>query len=156
MRHVLTVFLLISVFLSLSPSHADGAHSEAFNPYTMYFALGKPPKGLSGFQVFGLNRGAPGAGGSKIDGWVMTDRSDPDGSVIDVKKVTLDGKHLTFTSESRRGLVFAFDGRFLQGGDITRFSGKQVPVVEGTVRRLINGKKTAEGKMRFYCNDRAN
>ena len=125
------------------------------DPCTSYFVIGKRPRGLSGFQAFGLYRIRDGARKGQVAGWVMTDIEKPDESGIALREISLKGRRLKFNTEPRRGLVFRFDGRFLKDGVIKRYTGQRIPVAEGTVTRLTNGRKTAEGKMRFYCEDGA-
>ena len=81
----------------------------------------------------------------------MMDTSDPDHSTVDIRTIQLNGKDLTFTTKSRTGVVFTFSGRFLRGGDLTKYVGKEVPVLEGTVRKFRKGKKVAEARSRFCC-----
>jgi hypothetical protein len=117
-----------------------------------YFVLGeKYPKDLGDFQAFGLFRKGTSGGKAKFDGWVMTNREDPNSSSFDMKTIRMEGKHLAFTTVSHKGTVFTFAGRFLRSGDLQKYFHKEVSVVEGVVRKFRKGKKVAEGKMRFTC-----
>ncbi|MCC6445118.1 MAG: hypothetical protein IT210_16875 [Armatimonadetes bacterium] len=150
MQKALAIRLSVGLVLSLSflASLIIPVQAQQTNPsMTVYFAVGeKYPKGLSDFQCFGLAR----KGKNKFEGWVMTDRENPDNSTLDMKTVRLDGKRLLFRTVNRKGLAFSFQGRFLRAGDMSRFYGHQTPVIEGTVRKFLKGKKAAQGKMRFY------
>jgi hypothetical protein len=128
------------------------ATGQQTNSEVNYFVLGeKYPKGLGDFQAFGLFRKETSGGKVKLDGWVMTSREAPDNSSFDIKTIRLEGKHLAFTTVSHEGLVFTFDGQFLRSGDFKPYFNKEIPVVEGTVRKFRKGKKVAEAKMRFTC-----
>jgi len=136
---------------AMLPMQAAGQRAEKFNPFTMFFVLGRYPAGLSGFQCFGLNAEAKKAEKPPYSGYVLTDLGDPSNSAIEMKSIHLSGRNLRFATESRRGLVFTFEGRFLRDGDLTRFSRKKIPLVEGIARKFVNGKKRAQSRMRFYC-----
>jgi hypothetical protein len=125
--------------------------AQQTNHEVQYYVLGeKYPKGLNDFQAFGLFRNQSG-GHVRLEGWVMTDRDNPNESSTNMKSLRLDGKHLRFTARARKGITFTFDGQFLRSGDFKPYFNKQVPVVEGTVRKLRKGRKIAEAKMRFTC-----
>jgi hypothetical protein len=135
--------------LVLPPFHAS---AQQTNPDMMYFVQGeKYPKGLSDFQAFGLYREQTKGSKLTFHGWVMTDREDPDNSTCDMESVRVSGPSLSFAAKTRKGLRFTFDGRFLHSGDFRRYAGKDVPVVEGVVRKYRSGKKLAEANARFTC-----
>jgi hypothetical protein len=136
----------------VQPKANSKVNSQAFNPYTIYFPMATPPKGFKHFQGFVLNR-EPGAR-SKVSGAVLTNLSNSDSMAL--QKVSVQPKRLTFTTVSRVGERFDFRGRFLQGGNIARFSTApdaphKVAVAAGTVRRTVNGKAAGVTQMRFFC-----
>lgn len=107
---------------------ATGQSSEN----SMYFPVGKPPAKLKDFQCFGLNRE-----NGKLTGWVMMDRENPNDSTVEMSHVQLKGQQLTFSTLPKNGVTFRFQGLKKRNG------------IEGTVTRLKNGRKVADGKMRF-------
>lgn len=141
--------LLVFGLPVLSPGQAS---AQQTNPEVQFYVLGdKYPKGLSDFQAFGLFRKETGRGKPAFSGWVMSDRDDPNGSAFDMGTIRLRGKRLAFTTVSHKGLVFTFDGQFLRSGDFRPYFNRQVPVVEGMVRKFRKGRKVAEARMRFSC-----
>jgi hypothetical protein len=128
------------------------AAAQQTNAEVMYFVQGeKYAKGLGDFQAFGLSREQAKGGKFHFSGWIMTDREDPDNSTSDMDSVKVNGPNLSFSGKARKGIRFTFDGRFLQSGDFTKYLNKDIPVVEGVVRKYHNGQKVAEGKERFTC-----
>jgi hypothetical protein len=138
------------------PKVAGKPRLQAFDPYTLYFSMTPPPRNFGHFQGFVLNR-EPGARG-KVSGAVFTDLSNSDS--VAFQKVSVQPQLLTFTTVSRGGERFDFRGKFLQGGNIARFSTApdaphKVAVVAGTVRRYMNGKAAGVTQMRFFCESSA-
>ncbi|RYG70883.1 hypothetical protein EON80_06535 [bacterium] len=127
----------------------------AFDPFTNYFPIGKPPKAFSRFQGFFL-RGelAPG----KVSGGILNDLSAP--SAFSLQSIAVNPKQLTFSTPKRGGESFSLSGRFLKTGDLARFSTapdspNKTAVLEGTVRRYWNGKQTASTPMKFFVESAA-
>ena len=102
----------------------------------MFFPVGKLPKGLSDFQCFGLNpvEGKP----SKVEGWVMMDRENPNESTVTTKTLSLSHGRLRFTTAARNGISFRFEGKLTGSKE-----------AEGLVTKLRSGRKTAQGRIRF-------
>jgi hypothetical protein len=150
----MTIYIRIVVFATFAALLTVPCRivAQQTNPEVQYYVLGeKYPKGLNDFQAFGLFRKETAGGKVKLDGWVMSDREDPNDSTVTMKSLRLDGKHLTFTAQTHKGITFKFDGRFLRSGDFKPYFNKPVPIVEGMVRKLRKGRTLAEAKMRFTC-----
>lgn len=140
--------LAASALPSIRPSPAA---AQQTNHEMQFYVLGKKhPRGLSDFQAFGLFRSGRN-GKVRLEGWAMANRSNPTGSTVDMAYVRQTGKRLIFATKPRNGRTFTFSGTFLRSGDFTPYLNKQIPVVEGTVRKFRNGRKVAEGMMRFTC-----
>jgi hypothetical protein len=146
-RQIVYVVAIVAVSLTLT----GPARAQQTNPEMQYYVIGeKYPKGLSDFQAFGLFRKAAG-GKARYDGWVMSNLEDPDGSVVDMASVRVEGKKLAFRTKPKKSISFAFDGVFLKSGDFKRWIHSETAVVEGRVRKLRGGRTVAEGTIRFHC-----
>lgn len=152
-------FVLALSLLFTQPVRTVAQQDFKRNPEVVYFVMGTQEgtrkesvaKGLSDFQCFGMYQPPSNRGKSNLEGYIMTDRNDPEGSSLNMKSVRLQGKNLSFKTESRKGVAFTFEGRFLRSGDFEKLLGKPVPVIEGVVRKFRQGKKVAEAKLRFSC-----
>lgn len=130
------------------PAVTSTAEAE-LDPYTGYFVLGETPKEFEAIKYVEFTRDE--STRESTGGFVVTDLSDPERGTIDIKTIEVRGRALTFETENRQGVTYKFEGRFLRGGDLKRFSRRRVAVMEAVVSKYRGKHRTASGRMRFYC-----
>jgi hypothetical protein len=143
MRNFLVSFFLVAVvFISATIVTQAQRKTQRFNPDGSFWILGDAPNGFKDFAGFNLNAGRdrylPRAG---VD---LTN-----GRHLNFKTVTATSQKLTFTTVALRGVVYSFEGKFLKDGIFKQQDLMDVPVLEGTLVKIVNGKKAAESKLKF-------
>jgi len=57
---------------------------------------------------------------------------------------------LSFETEEKAGISYAFAGRFLRKGDFFKRPPGYTPVLEGMLIKKVNGKEVAKENLKFY------
>lgn len=133
------------------PLAAPVQSGAEFNPYTGYFVLGETPSGFAAIKYLEFKRSEETGGSARPEGFIVTDLSDPERGLIGLTKIVIRGRKLAFRTDRQQGVVYSFEGRFLRGGDLKRFSRQKIAVIEGMASKYERGRKVAAGRMRFYC-----
>lgn len=121
-----------------------------FDPFGGYVIRGRKPRGFDDFDNFTLDiAGEPARGRDiKVVGGVVTSSGGHDSTVFQLERMNLSVSKLSFTTETVGGVGYEFEGRFLRGGALSRFS-RKVSVLEGVLTKYVGGAKVAERRLRF-------
>ena len=133
--------ILIAVFgsFSVAPGQPPTNPRAAFNPSGDYHPVNRPTTDSERFIQFVL-RVRRKSGRVIAWGYVSGVRSSYRFTYISATE-----KHLKFSTLKVRGASYDFDGRFLGRGDFpSQWPGQGVVMLEGTLRKFINGKKVME------------
>jgi len=57
---------------------------------------------------------------------------------------------LSFETEEKAGISYAFEGRFSRKGDFLKRPPGYTPVLEGTLIKKVKGKEVAKENLKFY------
>jgi hypothetical protein len=117
----------------------QGPGAESFGYAGFFEPVGRKPKGFEKFANFMIRS----TRGRSVDGAVITSETD---LVYEFVEAALEGDRLTFRTKKVRGVSYSFEGRFLQPPPIGKRKGA---VVEGTLTRYRNGRKTAGAVIKF-------
>jgi hypothetical protein len=113
-----------------------------FNPDGAFWIIGEPPAAFSNFGGINLNsnrsRRLPASG---VD---LTD-----GTRFKFKTLTVARNKLVFSTVTRRGVFYRFQGKFLKGGDFSAQDLQEQPVLEGILTKIVDGRKVSEAMLRF-------
>ena len=118
------------------------AASSKFDPNGSFWLLDQPTE-FSEFGAINLNA-------KKLRRLPSPGLQLNDGTNFRFKTLTVKRNNFTFTTVTRHGVYYSFSGRFLKGGvyAMTELNDES-PILEGTLTRYRDGKKVAEGKLRF-------
>ncbi|MEZ5346675.1 MAG: hypothetical protein R2681_14075 [Pyrinomonadaceae bacterium] len=155
----------------LSSPHEDDSNSDLFDPEGTYTVIETIPMEFDQFQAFTITN-------KRLDvdcddqrfgefitpnGFINWGKSDIEmsGNFVDPVRsrnipAEFDSLHIEktkiqFKSQEIEGIQFTFTGNFLFKGNFYTLD-PDAKVVEGTLARFINGKKTAETKVSFTWN----
>ncbi len=145
---LLLVCALVATGAPLSKPNASSLSQKKFDPEGEFLPLGKAPKGLEEVGSIDLFRtGRNLSFMSHTHSGVATTR----GVVYRFQSISASQNSLTFKTRARGGTSYSFSGRFLKGGVFAEMDSAawNDPFLEGTLTKLKNGKKVAEGRMRF-------
>jgi hypothetical protein len=117
----------------------QGPGAESYDYAGFFEPVGRKPKGFEKFANFMIRS----TRGKAVDGAVITSETD---LIYEFVEATLEGDRLTFSTKKVRGVSYSFVGRFLQPPPISERKGA---VVEGTLTRYRNGRKTAGAAIKF-------
>jgi hypothetical protein len=140
--------LIGSSSLIVRGSAAAPVGQKGFNPEGQFNPLGTAPSGLQ--EVASINLYRSGRGRSFMShsySGLYTTR----GTNYKFKTINATRQSLVFTTRAVKGTSYSFKGRFLRGGVFAELDSSvwDQPILEGTLTKLRNGKKVAEGQMRF-------
>ena len=134
---------LTAVMLIVFSSIASGsAQKERFNPDGSFWIIGEPPAAFKDFG--GINLNASRNARMNKPGINLTDSR-----WLRFRTLTVNRNNLIFTTNVVRGTSYTFKGKFLRGGTFAAHNLEDVPVLEGTLIKLINGKVVGEASLKF-------
>ncbi|GAC1399673.1 MAG: hypothetical protein NVSMB56_14690 [Pyrinomonadaceae bacterium] len=144
------IILLQTFVFNYSTMNADTSIArrktpQKFDPEGSFFPKGDAPKGLA--EIGGINLfkrrlktfTSEGSGVNTTNG--ITHR---------FKTLSVTREKLIFTTVTRRGISYSFEGRFLKDGVYSESDlDNDTVVLEGHMTKLRNGQKIADANMRF-------
>ena len=135
----------VSMLLLLSFAVTTFSQRGRFDPDGSFWLPDNttPPNEFSDFGGINLNakksRHLPSPGLQLING-----------TTYRFKTLSVKRDNFTFTTVTRRGVSYSFDGKFLKGGVYASgILDPDTPVLEGTLRKFRGGKKVAEANLKF-------
>jgi hypothetical protein len=137
--------LLFVLFLTLAfifpIGKVEGAR-DRFNPDGTFWILGTAPKGFEDFGGFNLN--------SNHDRRLPAAQVElTNGTHLRLKSLNITPSALTFVTVTVRGVSYVFKGKFLQGGTFAARDLQEIPVLEGTLQKIKEGRVVSESKLKF-------
>lgn len=145
LRRCVSILLFISLVPLVSlTTLAQKSRAPRFDPDgSFWLHNGPPPNAFSDFGGINLNakrsRHLPESGLQTMDGKTYRYRT------LIVKR-----HDFRFTTVAIRGVSYSFAGNFFRGGVFgAGLLDDETPVLEGTLTKLVAGKKVAEAKMKF-------
>ena len=121
------------------------AVQKRFDPEGQLLIKGGPPEGMAEVSSINLYRNTRGQFRHPDAGVSVTN-----GRVFRFQTVSVSRKRLAFTTTARGGVSYRFAGRFLKGGVFAEAElDPEAVVLVGQMGKYRNGRKVAEGRMRF-------
>jgi hypothetical protein len=118
---------------------AGESHNASFNPSGDYHPVelrGNASERFTHFDLQVKRRGRE----FTVGGDVRADNTS-----YRFASVRVTANRLRFSTVTKRGVRYEFEGRFLGGGDFAaQFTGYGLVMLEGTLRRYVNNKKVVE------------
>jgi hypothetical protein len=119
-----------------------------------YFIAGKRPAGFANFHTFQLDQQeAAGVAAGRLTGNLTLKRHVKGKDPYDFwqfAQVTLDGAHLSFTSEERNDERYSFSGDFLRLGNLAMLVGNDKEIVlKGQLTKFRHGKIVSHAEVKF-------
>jgi len=134
--------IAVAISLTFAAAYAQKGH-ERFDPNGSFWISGEPPHEFSDFGGINLN--------SKRVRWLPSPGVQlNNGRTFRFKTLVVRQDKFTFTTLAVRGVSYSFSGRFLKGGVFSEtVLNDEIPVLEGTLTKFVNGKQAAEAKLKF-------
>ncbi|HKO96588.1 MAG TPA: hypothetical protein VJU86_06340 [Pyrinomonadaceae bacterium] len=148
---ITSVPLLIGCLLThpYALAHLSVVSSQReFRPYGYFSLIGKPPKGFESFDTIQYWKKSQEQSGPDISER-LSGVNLSGGRVYRYASVSVNRKNFGFTTKKIRGVSFSFQGRFLRTDFLEEGFDMDRPVVEGKLRKYLNGKKVAEANVRL-------
>lgn len=133
-------------------SVADGFSRSGFDPIGGFVLYGGSSESFQNFNNFTLDQvrdEKTAAGQIKLVGGLTVNLTDDSSRTFQMENISINAKTLTFSTETLNDVRYEFNGIFLKSGSFSRYNGKKVPVLRGTLKKYDSGKLTTEENLRF-------
>lgn len=143
LRLQLKVITLVAILLALGIVAPAQTRRQQFNPDGSFWIVGEPPNAFRDFGGINLN-------GRRLRHIPSQGLQLNTGTTFHFKSLVVKRDDFRFTTIARRGVHYAFSGRFLRGGIYAELGlDDEQPVLEGVLAKYVRGKKVAEEKLKF-------
>ena len=132
---------------------------QDFNPIGGYVIFGEKPSNLNDFYSFTLNEPAILNDSSnkktdfstvKIVGGVVIQIGKAESETYEIEKLYITPQEMRFSTKAVNNIRYEFEGKFLKNGDfIARFNDKDIPVLQGILKKYQSEKIIAEETLKF-------
>lgn len=132
-----------------------GIFDNGFEPLGGYQIIGGKPVEFADFDNFTLDKVFEKNAASetnKIVGGVVIDTGKASSDTYQIEKYSISPHELGFSTEVLNGIHYEFKGRFLRTGNFSRFNEKNIPVLEGALKKFNSEKLAAEKNFKFKFN----
>lgn len=125
-----------------------------FYPYGGYKMFGEKAADFSEFNNFTLEFAELPQNGQplKLVGAAIFNLTPESSIIYQFDSLTISEREISFSTETKDAIRYEFAGVFLKKGEFTRYNGKKIPVLEGTLKRFKYGAEAAKASARFVFN----